>query len=73
MNDNYPPGHQALTTVRGYVQRMVERMHDKRLHFFEFDLQKMEDGIGASWHPNVTTDTKMGEKLAASLKRDVYK
>lgn len=71
MSDDWPSGHHALSTVRGYLTRMIQRMNDPRLHFIEFDQQKMEDGIGAAWHPSVKTDRKMGDKLAAALRHDL--
>ncbi len=73
MSDDYPQGNRALSTVRGYVTRLVARMHDPRLHMVEFEQQKMEDGIGASWHPSMRTDAKMAARLAKALKRDVYR
>lgn len=71
MNDGYPAGNKALTTVRGYLTRMVDRMKDKRLHLIEFETQTLEGGIGAAWHPNVQTHERMGAKLAAALKKDL--
>lgn len=71
MSDNWPPGNKALTTLRRYLTDMVARMHNPRLHFIEFDVQRMEDGIGSGWHPNVVTQDKMGRKLAAAIKRDL--
>ena len=70
MSDGYPPGRKALSTLVGYLQRMIARMNDKRLRLIQFAPQKMEDGLGADWHPNVKTDGIMGAKLADSLKKD---
>lgn len=71
MSDNYPPGHNALTTLRGYLQRMATRINDRRFHLIEFETQKMEDGIGADWHPNIKTDNKMAAVLTAALRKDL--
>jgi len=71
MSDGYPPGRKALSTLVGYLQRMIARMNDKRLRLIEFEPQKMEDGLGADWHPNVKTDGIMGAKLALALKKDL--
>jgi len=71
MSDNWPPNHKALTTIRGYVQRIVKDMNSKKVNWIEFDQQKMEDGIGASWHPNIITHTKMADHLTARLKKDL--
>ena len=71
MTDTYPQGHRALSTLHGYLTRMVERVHDPRLTLLEFDPQRVEDGIGAAYHPSVATDTKMAARLDEALKRDL--
>lgn len=72
MSDNYPPGHMALSTLRGYLSKMVERMNDPRLHLIEFDVQKVdEDGVGSDWHPSIRTHEKMAVRLAEALKKDL--
>ncbi len=72
MTDNWPPKNLALTTLRGYLQRMVARINDKRLGLIEFDQQKMDvDGIGSDWHPSVKTHQKMGDRLAERLRKDL--
>ena len=71
MTDEYPVGHKALSTARGDLTRMVARMHDPRVRFVEFERQRMEDGIGADWHPNVVTEAKMGERLAEAMRKDL--
>ena len=71
MTDDYPVGHKALSTARGDLARMIARMHDSRLHFVEFERQRMEDGIGADWHPNVVTQAKMGDRLAEAMRKDL--
>ncbi|RYG43726.1 hypothetical protein EON79_16410 [bacterium] len=73
ISDSYPPDHKVLSTVRGYLTRLVGRMKDARLHLVEFDQQRTEDGIGADWHPNVKTGEKMASRLVETLKRDVYR
>ena len=71
MSDGFPPQRKALSTLVGYLQRMIARMNDPRVHLIQFDQQKMEDGLGSDWHPSVKTDGIMGAKLAESLKRDL--
>lgn len=71
MTDDYPPGNKALSTARGYLTRMIDRMRDSRLHFIEFERQRTEDGIGSDWHPNLVTQRKMGTKLAEAMKKDL--
>jgi hypothetical protein len=72
MTDDWPPQNRALSTLRGYLQRMVDRLHDKRLGMIEFDVQKMEDGIGSDWHPNIKTHEKMAAKLAERIEADLH-
>lgn len=74
MNDNYPPGRKALSTIRGYVTMVVEdaqRAGDKRIHFLEFDCQTEANGIGADWHPSVKTHRLMADRLIAALKKEL--
>ncbi|MHB8635340.1 MAG: SGNH/GDSL hydrolase family protein [Fimbriimonadaceae bacterium] len=71
MSDAYPPGRKPLSTLVGYLQRMIARMNDKRLRLIQFEPQKMENGLGADWHPSVKTDEIMGGQLAEQLKRDL--
>jgi hypothetical protein len=71
MNDSYPNGVQSLTTLRGYLNRMVDRLNDPKVKIVEFETQKMEDGIGADWHPNVTTHQKMAAVLTERLRHDL--
>lgn len=71
MHDGWPVGNKALSTLRGYLQRMVARVGDPKLHLIEFDVQKEEDGIGSSWHPNLKTHEKMADRLSAALRTDL--
>lgn len=73
MSDGYPAGNRALSTLRGYLTRLVARIADPRLTLLEFDPQRMEDGLGAAYHPSVKTDGKMAARLDEALKRDVYR
>ena len=72
MTDDYPPQNKALSTARGYLTRMVERIHDPKVHFVEFDRQLMEDGIGADWHPNLVTGRKMASRLLDAWEKDLH-
>ncbi len=71
MTDSYPVGKRALSTARGYLTRMVARMHDPRLHYVEFPPQGTEDGVGADWHPNLVVQRKMATRLAEAMRRDL--
>ena len=74
MSDNFPEGQRALTTIRSYLTRMVDSLRaagDSRIRLLEFNQQSPEDGYGAAYHPNLTTDRKMGDTLATALKKDL--
>jgi len=71
MTDDYPPKNKALSSARGQLTRMVSRIRDPRLHFVEFDAQRMEDGIGSDWHPNRATHRKMAARLTEAMKKDL--
>ena len=71
MTDAYPVGTRALSTARGYLTRMVARLHDPRLSFLEFEPQDPNDGYGSAWHPSATTQAKMADRLVRTLRRDM--
>lgn len=74
MNDEWPQGNMALTTVRKYIDRVVSEMKasgEDKLGIIDFGIQKRENGLGADWHPSVKTQQVMGEQLAAVLKKDL--
>lgn len=71
MSDSYPPGNKALSTLKGYLDRMVARIGDSRVKRIDFDPQRLEDGIGSDWHPNVKTHTIMAAKVTDALRKDL--
>ena len=71
MKDEWPVGHRALSTARAYLTAMVTRIKDPKVHFVEFDPQRMEDGIGSDWHPNLVTHRKMATRLAEAMRKDL--
>ncbi len=75
MSDNWPKDQKALTTVKNYINTVIETLQkdgDKNVHFLEFATQDGNaDGLGSDWHPSVKTHQKMGEKLAAALKKEL--
>ncbi|HWD39359.1 MAG TPA: GDSL-type esterase/lipase family protein [Fimbriimonas sp.] len=60
-----------LATLKTYIEKIKSDLHDPRLHSLDFGTQDPNDGYGADWHPNITTDEKMGAKLAEALKHDL--
>ena len=74
MNDGYPPGHHALTTVRAYLTKLVaqeNRGGDAKVRLLEFETQDGKNGIGSDYHPNVKTHEIMAEKFRAALEKDL--
>ncbi len=75
MTDNWPPGHNALTTLRRYLNRIVadeQKAGDKRVHFLEFAAQDgARDGLGADYHPSLKTDQRMADALDQTLQHDL--
>lgn len=71
MSDDYPVGNKSLSTLRSYLTHMVARVNDPRLTLLEFAQQRMEDGIGSSWHPNLKTHQLMAARLIEALRRDL--
>jgi hypothetical protein len=75
MNDDFPEGLRALTTIRSFLTRMVDTMRaggDSRIRLLEFDTQLADDGFGAAYHPNLTTHQKMADRLEEALHRDLH-
>ncbi len=71
LTDRWPPQQRHLTTARAYLQDIVARSKDPRVHFLEFPEQKLEDGLGASWHPSRKTHRLMARRLTETLSRDL--
>lgn len=75
MTDTYPAGHMALSTIRGYVNSVVQDVNkagDPNVKFLEFEIQNLNlDGGGSSYHPNVKTHQKMAARLIGALRRDL--
>jgi hypothetical protein len=62
---------QPLETVRGYLQRMVERLGaagTANLHLVEMPPQKAENGYGANGHPSAKTHAIMAEQLTHEIR-----
>lgn len=74
MSDNWPPETKALSTLKSYLNQIVEernRAGDRRVHVIAFAPQEMKDGIGSDWHPSVRTHEIMALTLVQTLKRDL--
>ncbi len=75
MSDNWPPKNKALSTLRGYIDKIVtdcDARGDKRVGKLEFAIQDVEkDGGGAAYHPNVKTHTIMSKVLLERIRKDL--
>jgi lysophospholipase L1-like esterase len=71
MNDQWPAGAKALSTVRGYLRRVVAESGDGNIAFLEFPAQDGSAGFGADWHPSVRTHRRMADHLIATLRADL--
>jgi lysophospholipase L1-like esterase len=74
MSDNWPPEKKSLSTICGYLTRMVDELNkagDKNIRYLEFAPQDQANGIGADWHPSVKTNRIMADTLVAALKKDL--
>ncbi len=71
MTDSWPPEKKHLSTLKGYLDSILKQLNDPKVHRIDFDPQLESDGIGADWHPNQVTQTKMGNTFAAALKKDL--
>lgn len=74
MNDGWPPGQKALSTVRGYINTVIEACKkdgDTKVHYVEFEPQDQKNGLGSDWHPSVKTHKLMADKLVEALKKEL--
>lgn len=71
MSDNWPPNQKSLSTLKDYLESIVNTVHDPLIHRIDFAIQDEKDGIGSDWHPNGVTQYRMGLHLAEALKKDL--
>jgi lysophospholipase L1-like esterase len=57
-----------LTTVRSYIQSVVETLADPKVQSLEIPAQDGSDGYGCDWHPSQARHEKMAELLTTALK-----
>jgi hypothetical protein len=50
---------------------MVARIAEPWVKRGDFDPQRMDEGIGSDWHPNVKTHTKLAAVLPEALRKDL--
>lgn len=71
LTDSYPPGMNALTTVRTAVQATVEAHNhagDARVSYLEYGAPRAGEGLGCDYHPTIATQRRMAGTLTAALK-----
>lgn len=71
MSDAWSASKTALTTIRGYLRRVVAESGDDNIAFIEFPMQDGKLGFGADWHPSRKTHQRMAEQLASTLRTDL--
>lgn len=74
MSDSDPPGHHALTTLRDYLQTVVNSrraLGDSRIRLIEFPQENPTTGVGAEQHPNIETHEDMAEQLISAIQADM--
>lgn len=72
------PASTILCTLGAMGQELYEAIHrqigrlteegDLNLHAMSFEVQSVEDGIGADWHPSKITHEKMAVKLESKIR-----
>lgn len=68
LNDYFPVGAKALTTMRRYMAELLRRRRaqgDEQVYHIEVEAD--EEVYGEDWHPTRETHEKMGYELAALL------
>jgi lysophospholipase L1-like esterase len=71
LTDSYPPGKQALTTVRAAVQATVAARNeagDAKVSYLEYGAPQAGEGLGCDYHPTIATQKRMATTLTAALK-----
>lgn len=64
-----------LTVSRDYLRKIVADCNsagDNKVRLIEFPTQEMKNGLGADWHPNVKTQTLMGEQFTQAIRAELH-
>ncbi|MBN8526211.1 MAG: GDSL family lipase, partial [Planctomycetes bacterium] len=67
-------GHGVENAIPKYNAAIVEELKaagDAKVHSLAIPNQKMEDGIGADWHPSARTHQKMADVITAAIKAEL--
>jgi lysophospholipase L1-like esterase len=74
MLSDWPAERKPRTTILGYFAKVIGQANaagGPPVRLLDMGVQKPENGYGANWHPNVTTNALMGAQLAETLKKDL--
>lgn len=74
MMGDFKSERKPRTTIIGYLEKVVAQANvagGPPVSLIEFETQKIENGIGAAWHPSAKTHAIMGAQFADALKRDL--
>lgn len=75
MSDNWPPKVKALSTLKTYLQDIINLRAaegDRNVVIVNFEVQdEQRDGIGSDWHPNVKTHHHMADLLTKAIQKDL--
>jgi hypothetical protein len=73
MISDWPQDRPTRPLVLKYLNRVVNEVKstDSKVQLIDFGVQKMENGIGADWHPSLKTNQEMGKQLAAQIAKDL--
>ena len=76
LSDSFSASKSALSTIRGYLKKIVDdanRAGDLRVKFIEFKSHHGDysGGFGADWHPSLKTHTRMAGEWTSALENDL--
>lgn len=76
LSDSFSASKSALSTIRGYLKKIVDeanRAGDPRVKFIEFKSHHGDysGGFGADWHPSMKTHARMAGEWTSALEADL--
>lgn len=63
-----------LNSARDYISSIAtskKSAGDNKVHFIEFPVQDMANGLGEDWHPSIKTHDLMANQLATQIQTDL--
>ena len=74
LSDDWPAGQRMHTTHKSYLNKIaktLQSMGDENIRIVRFRTQTTQDGVGADWHPNLTTHQRMADLWIEALRYDL--